>query len=101
MFQTGLTNRGTTSAEANEDLDVPTTTIKNGEVTTDREDKTNPGAKDAEGHGNNPEQMKERLAMMEQILKEKTTQTLAKSKLVANFQKYKENAKVKTWKQVH
>ena len=98
MFQTGLTNRGTTSAEANEDIDVPAT--KNGDTTTDREDKT-PGAKDAESLGKNPEKMKERLAVMEHILREKTTQTLAKSKLVANFQKYKESAKVKTWKQVH
>ena len=49
----------------------------------------------------NPEILKEKLAMFERILKEKTTATLAKSKLVTNFQKYKENAKVKTWKQVH
>ena len=38
---------------------------------------------------------------MEYILKEKTTATLAKSKLVQNFQQYKEDAKLKTWKIVH
>ena len=43
------------------------------------------------------EVLKERLVNMEYILKEKTTTTLAKSKLVHNFQKYKEDAKVKNW----
>ena len=47
------------------------------------------------------EQLQSKLAALEQILKDKTTMTLAKSELVQNFQQYKEDAKVKNWRQVH
>ena len=47
------------------------------------------------------EQLRAKLAALEQVLKDKTTMTLAKSQLVQNFQQYKEDAKVKNWQQVH
>ena len=47
------------------------------------------------------EKLRAKLAALEEILKNKTTVTLAKSQLVQNFQQYKEDAKVKNWQHVH
>ena len=58
--------------------------------------------------GDDPQTKKERyqmlkanLALCEERLKDKTTDTLARCDLVQKFQKYKEDAKVKNWQQIH
>ena len=97
MFESGtLTHKATNSAVANEDLEgLPQ------DKDQELESKASTALMSLPVERESAESLKQRLAAMEYILKQKTTATLAKSKLVQNFQTYKEDVKVKNWKQIH